>query len=378
MEGQAMKRGAHKPPKAQTSESNQSKAMPERQAPELQTLELKQSVEWLRKAVSKIKELNIVASPENYSLWYDYFSGRKPDLTVALNRHLKGKLPFTAEENRVLYERFFGSGPDHQLTEIRNAIRSLIELLCGHLSELDQGMEGYEQVLKSYEERLQLDPDMDTLNQLVSSLVSETQKSRASQKQAQKNISVLNDEIKEMQQCLEKLSEEALEDALTGVANRRAFDRELEKVINSKSIQKQAEHCLLLLDIDRFKLVNDKHGHLVGDRVLRFVAQMIKKSVKGGDFVARFGGEEFAVIFPNTNCQGGLTVANTIIRAVANQKLTLNKQGLSLGKVTLSGGVSFIREGDTANSLIERADQCLYQAKSNGRNAVVGEPESSL
>jgi len=366
-----MKRGSRKPADAQVKEGNLSEPLSKLQASELQSLKLKQSVEWLRKAVSKIKELNIPATPENYSLWYDYFSGRKPDLTIALDKHLKRKAPFDAEVNSVLYERFFGWGADHQLTDIRNAIRSLIELLYGHLSELDQGMEGYEQVLKSCEERLQQDPDINTLNQLVSSLVSETQKSRTMHKQAQKNISELNDEIEEMQQCLERLSEEALEDALTGVANRRAFDRELDKMLNSN--HKKQEHCLLLLDIDRFKLVNDKHGHLVGDRVLRFVAQMIKKSVKGRDFVARFGGEEFAIIFPNTDYQGGISVANTVIQTVANQKLTLNKQGLKLGKVTLSGGLSMVREGDTAHSLIERADQCLYQAKSNGRNAVVGE-----
>jgi len=375
-----MKRFTRKPADAQAKEGNPSgklsKQASELQSSELQALELKQSIEWLRKAVSKIKELNALATPENYRLWYDYFSGRKPELTVALNKYLKGNIPFTPEVNSALYERFFGSGADHQLNEIRNAIRSLIELLHGHLSQLDQDMEGYGQALKSCEEQLRQDPDINTLNQLVSSLVSETQKSRVSNKKAQKNISELNDEIEEMQQCLERLSEEALEDALTGVANRRAFDRELEKLINHKTSHKQPEHCLLLLDIDRFKLVNDKHGHLVGDRVLRFVAQMIKKSIKGGDFVARFGGEEFAVLLPGTNNKGGMSVANGIIQVVANQKLTLNKQGLKLGKVTLSGGLTMIHKGDTANCLIERADQCLYQAKSNGRNTIVSASES--
>jgi len=376
-----MKRDTRKSSEAQTKEGNQPGKLSKQQASELQLSELElselqQSVEWLRKAVSKLKKLNIPATPENYSIWYDYFSGRKPDLTVALNKYLKEAIPFTAEANSVLYERFFGSGADHQLIEVRNAIRSLIELLHGHLNELDQGMGDYEKVLNSCEERLQQDPDINALNQLVGSLVSETQKCRASHKKAQNNIVELNDEIEEMQKCLERLSEEALEDALTGVANRRAFDRELETLIKNKSAHKKSEHCLLLLDIDRFKLVNDKHGHLVGDRVLRFVAQMIKKSIKGGDFVARFGGEEFAVILPNTNHQGGLSVANAIIQAVANQKLTLNKQGRKLGKVTLSGGLSLIREDDSAHCLIERADNCLYRAKSNGRNTVVSEPES--
>jgi diguanylate cyclase len=326
--------------------------------------------------VSKIKALNITATPENYSLWYNYFSGSKPELADVLNKYLKEKVPFTPEVNSVLYERFFGSNADHQLIEIRNAIRSLIEQLHGHLNELDQDMGSYETTLKKCEASLLKDPDITALNKLVSTLVLETQQSRESHKKAQKSISELNQEIEEMQQCLERLSEEALEDALTGVANRRAFDRELDVLIHSKASNKQSEFCLLLLDIDRFKLVNDKHGHLIGDRVLRFVAQMIKKSIKGGDFVARFGGEEYAVIFPDTSNQGGVVVANAIIQAVASQKLTLNKQGLKLGKVTLSGGLSMFKKGDTANCLIERADKCLYQAKSKGRNTIVSDSES--
>jgi diguanylate cyclase len=370
-----MKKNIRKPTEAQAKESDLSGRLSKLQGSEVQASEFKKSIEWLRKTVSKIKELRVLATPENYSLWYDYFSARKPDLIIAIDNHLKENLPFTAEVNSVLYERFFGAGADHQLAEIRSAIRSLIELLHGHLNLLDKGMGDYEQSLKSYEKQLQQDPDIHALNKLVSNLVIETQNNRESNKKAQKNISDLNDEIEEMQQCLERLSEEALEDALTGVANRRAFDRELEKMIKSKSNNKQVEHCLLLLDIDCFKLVNDNHGHLVGDRVLRFVAQMIKKSIKGGDFVARFGGEEFAVVFPNTNCQGGLSVANTIIEAVANQKLTLNKQGLKLGKVTLSGGLSLFQEGETALNLIERTDKRLYKAKANGRNTIVSESD---
>jgi diguanylate cyclase len=278
--------------------------------------------------------------------------------------------------NNILYERFFGSNAYHQLIEIRNAIRSLIEQLHGHLNELDQDMGCYETTLKKCEARLQKDPDINTFNKLVITLVTETQEGRASHKKAKENIFELNQEIEEMQQCLERLSEEALEDALMDVANRRAFDRELDILINSKTSHKQPEYCLLLLDIDRFKLVNDKHGHLVGDRVLRFVAQMIKKRVKGAGFVARFGGEEYAVIFPDTPYLGGLSVANTIIQTVANQKLTLNKQGLKLGKVTLSGGLSMLRNGDTADCLIERADKCLYQAKASGCNTIVSDSTS--
>lgn len=359
-----MEKGTRKPLSAQRRKVNLSDS---------ETAEIKQSIEYLRKAVSKMNELDIPATPQNYSLWYTYFANKNADLVAVLTQYLNENTVFTAETNQILYLRFFGQGEDDQLVAIRNAIRSLIALLHSHLNQLDQGMEGYEKALKSCEESLKSDPDINTLNKLLSTLVAETQKSRASNKKAQKNIAQLQSEIEEMQQSLERLSEEALEDALTGVANRRGFDQALEKLIRSKKTDPKAEHCLLLLDIDRFKLVNDKHGHLVGDRVLRFVAQMVKKSIKGRDLVARFGGEEFAIIFPNTNYDGGVAIANGIIKGVANQKLTLNKKGLKLGKVTLSGGLSLIREDDTANELIERVDRCLYQAKTNGRNTIVGE-----
>ncbi len=334
---------------------------------------LKKSVIWLRQAVSQISSLSIPANPENYSLWYDYFSGRKPALKKELDKRLAADAPFTEEVNYELYKRFFVEGPAHQLKEVRNAIRSLIEQLSGQLGEITQGMNGYDQILGSCELKLQSDQDVETLNQLINTLLKETRHTRESNQQALKNISQLNNEITDMQHCLEKLSEEALEDALTGVANRRAFDKELRTVLEKNSTK--SEHCLLLLDIDRFKLVNDEHGHLIGDRVLRFVAQMIKQSVKGGDFVCRYGGEEFAVIFPNTNYQGGLAVARTIIQTVSKRRLTLNKEGRKLGRVTLSGGLSLVRPDDTDSSLIERADNCLYKAKSNGRNTVVGAGE---
>ena len=331
---------------------------------------LKQSVVWLRQTVSQITALNIPANPENYSLWYDYFSGRKPALKDELDKRLKAKSPFTDDVNHELYFRFFVEGAERQLADIRNAIRSLIEQLGGQLGEITEGMDGYDQLLVSCEAQMEKDQDVEALNQMVNTLLKETRHTRESNQQSLKNISKLNSEINEMKHCLEKLSEEVLEDALTGVANRRALDLELKTVLDEGC--KKSEYCLLLLDIDRFKLVNDEHGHLIGDRVLRFVAQMIKESVKGGDFVARYGGEEFAVIFPNTSYQGGLAVARTIIQTVAKRRLTLNKEGRKLGRITLSGGLSLVRASDTADSLIERADTCMYKAKSNGRNTVVG------
>jgi diguanylate cyclase len=137
---------------------------------------------------------------------------------------------------------------------------------------------------------------------------------------------------------------------------------------------------LLITDIDHFKRFNDSYGHLTGDQVLRLVALSVKQNVKGADLAARFGGEEFAVILPNTPMRSALTVAEHIRRAVMSKELVKRSTGENLGRVTISIGVASYRPGDTYASLIDRADTCLYAAKRGGRNKVVCEtdPEFDL
>ena len=131
-----------------------------------------------------------------------------------------------------------------------------------------------------------------------------------------------------------------------------------------------------MFDIDHFKSFNDTYGHLTGDQVLRLVAISLKQTIKGQDITARYGGEEFAVVLPNTGISQALTVADHIRRAVMAKELKKKSTGELLGRVTISVGVSILRRGDTTDSLIERADACLYTAKRNGRNRVICETDS--
>jgi diguanylate cyclase len=135
---------------------------------------------------------------------------------------------------------------------------------------------------------------------------------------------------------------------------------------------------LLLTDIDHFKAFNDSFGHLTGDQVLRLVAMSVKHNVKGKDTAARYGGEEFAVVLPNTNLRSVTTVADHIRRVVMAKELMKRSTGEQLGRVTISIGVATLRKDDTAQSLIERADACLYAAKRNGRNRVMCETDPEV
>lgn len=335
--------------------------------------ELEQSIEWFQQTVAQIKSLKVNPCPKSYAIWYEYYSGRNESLSKELDRHLRSENTFDERLTNEIYTRYFQENAQDKLAEIRCVIRALIDQLAKELNEFGVGMESYEQVLHDCVDQIADDMDVKALRLMVDFLLTETKNCRSANQQAIDSVSRASGEIDEMRKTLKLLSEEVLEDALTGVSNRRALDKALEELLTDRT--EDQKDCLLMVDIDRFKQVNDRFGHVVGDRVLRFIAEMLKRSVKGQDFVARFGGEEFAIILPNTDYRGGISIAKSILKAVSGSRLTINKDGHSLGRVTLSAGLSVVKVDDTPESLVMRADDLLYKAKESGRNTVVGERE---
>ncbi|MZP30362.1 diguanylate cyclase [Heliobacterium undosum] len=160
----------------------------------------------------------------------------------------------------------------------------------------------------------------------------------------------------------------SLRDPLTGLYNRRYFDQklaeELARVDRYGSIL-----TLIMLDIDHFKRINDNHGHLVGDKILITMAGRLKLNVRATDTVCRFGGEEFAIIAAETDLKGAFTLAEKMRETVANEPFVVSDD-LAL-TVTSSFGISECkRVNETAQTLIDRADKALYEAKKSGRNRV--------
>lgn len=184
---------------------------------------------------------------------------------------------------------------------------------------------------------------------------------------------------KHLQAIINGLCELSLRDPLTGTANRRQFDsildRELDRVARSGDVA-----LLLIVDIDHFKLVNDQHGHNVGDAVLQQVAATLAQCVRPMDTLARYGGEEFAIVLPACQPAYGQNVADRIRRAVENLRIQA-APGLEINVTVSVGGayaLQWIRS--TRKLWIERADQQLYQAKHKGRNRIEIEqqPDSTV
>ena len=165
-----------------------------------------------------------------------------------------------------------------------------------------------------------------------------------------------------------KLSKNINQDYLTKVFTRHKFDEYISIEIEKINRYKNEIFSLLILDIDDFKKVNDTYGHLAGDKVLKDFSKVIKAYARLSDIVARWGGEEFAVLLPSTPLEDAVIVAQKFCSAIEQHKFK------HVGRITCSIGIATFKAGDTKKTLFKRADEALYISKNTGKNRVSIEP----
>ena len=340
--------------------------------------DLTQAVHYLKLTLPEMSKREIPTTPENYAVWYEYAAGTNLELKQKIDSLIKKDSPFSEKLNSDLYAQYIENGQQIAVDGIRDSVRKIINELLQQVSNEESGLGGYAKSLESFSEKVSLTVDTDTsaISVLVTELLAETRKREEATHSLQATLDSMAQEMTQLREEVERLNDEASTDALTRVKNRRAFNIALEKAISSSKLE-STPLTLLVLDIDHFKQFNDQHGHITGDKVLRFVATMLQKNVKGNDTVARFGGEEFAVILPDTVYDNALLVAENVRSRIAAQTLTDSAANIKLGSVQASIGVASYRYGESPEEFIHRTDQCLYKAKNQGRNRVVGEQDVS-
>lgn len=324
------------------------------------------------KAWNMIQDLKIDPVPPAYEVWYTHFAGEHPDLSHAIEMLETSKAAITTEQCLELYQKYLDNEEDvAQVREAGSQIQSTIKNMNSMVKDVKTVTEKYSDTLVEATEKLSSDDlPPEQVKELLGGVFADTQTIIEKNALLEQELSKQAAAMVNMQRDLDRVKKEAMTDGLTGVANRKSFDEAIDKLIEETPNKEGDTFSLILVDIDHFKSFNDNYGHQVGDQVLRLVARTLKDGTKGQDIVARYGGEEFAIMLPGTNQHAALQVANHLREAVASKEIINRNTNTKLGRITMSGGATELRAGDSAQDMIERADEALYSAKNKGRNQI--------
>ena len=263
----------------------------------------------------------------------------------------------------------------HYIDEREAELRNIIDLLTRAMVSVDVENDAYHRKILEQGEKMEQITRLDDIRKIKAALEREVQTLRQTVRHKQDGekarIESLAGQVKILRQELEEAKAESQRDGLTGTYNRKAFDDQLQSLVERDLIQRQ-DFALLVLDIDDFKKVNDTYGHPVGDRVILAMANTCNQMIRSDDFLARYGGEEFVILLPGASRRNAAKKAKQICAAVNSTRYTLDQgDDDSTLALTVSIGVTVFKRGDTAATVLERADQALYRAKRAGKNTAV-------
>lgn len=326
-------------------------------------------------ALGRLKAAGAPFSPRSFEVFYAAAKGDNQALTEAVDILLAREGNISAATVDQLYTthvapRSFAAHAERtsngMLVEIDH-VMEMMDLALGSTAN-------YGESLATIARDLHATADRNRIREIVSSLVIATRETVATNQTLEARLRETRGEISTLRETLESVRVEALTDAVTGLANRKHFDEMLMKTLDEASLHR-TPMTLIMADIDHFKHFNDTFGHLTGDQVLRLVATTMRNRVKRKSVLARFGGEEFGIILPETGIDIAQEIAETIRKSVMGRELVKRSTGETLGRVTISLGVAMLRKGDTPATLLERADHCMLTAKRSGRNRTILETD---
>ncbi len=324
----------------------------------------------LRVAIPLMAKHGVATTPHNFAIWYHYVLGDKPGLKEKIDALIEDGAGFDEEINNDLYQEYLSECNLEQAERIRKEIHDALDEASIALNSTGSEASRYGEMLGRFDATCSSADSIADIHTLLQEVVVETRQIKESMARMKREFDLKSEEMDILRKELEQVRLQASTDALTGLANRSTFFDRLRQTLEQAEKSREP-FCVVMADIDHFKRVNDTFGHLVGDKVIRFVAETLKQSIKGQDIAARYGGEEFALLLPNTSAENAAVLCDKIREHIANTNLVRTGTRESLGQITISAGVAQYRFGEEMMDFMQRADEALYTAKENGRNRVV-------
>jgi len=333
-----------------------------------------QAAEYLRFALNHITKYGLAATPLNYTVWYEYASGKNNNLKKAIDDVINNNKTLDDGILRKFYQEYIIDGHRTVTAKALSEIKKIITDISSCVVDAKGDLTDHNNRLQAISMELKKADDFYSLNLILNKMTSEIKNIIQSGKNLNGRMAESSEELESLRKKLEKAQQASETDVLTGLANRRKFENALEREIK-KAVENKSPLSLIMADIDFFKHINDTFGHLTGDSVLKALGALFKRQLKGKDLASRFGGEEFMLILPETSLEKACLVAENLRSALAGKKWKQKISGKSMGKITISLGVAQYKQGESKKSFIERVDNALYFAKQNGRNRVASEKD---
>ncbi|MCF1429024.1 MAG: diguanylate cyclase [Shewanella sp.] len=325
----------------------------------------------LKKTLPLMLKHQIPTTPTNYAVWYTYVGGQSPELNQTMDRLLQRYQTCPPAQSELLYREFVSDPLELNVRQLRQNLEAMVIELSQSVKDTNRDADLFQQQIKTNfsklsrleQESLSLEQVMD----LMRNFINESDKIQTSTAYFIDQLQKAENEIHHLREKLEKSEKNSLYDSLTGTLNRRAFDMDIEGLLT----QSPEGCCIILLDIDHFKAFNDTFGHLLGDQVLKSVAQRLNDFCQNRAKLYRFGGEEFVILVPASEIKRARHLAESLRRGIEKLSIRDRRKGGTVDSITASFGVAQWQTGMSALKLIELADSLLCEAKRLGRNRVM-------
>ena len=331
-----------------------------------------QTVSLLRLALAQMGLHDAALNPLTFAVFYEHVATTNPRLSAAIAEAQASNPRLTDGVVQQLHRRFIADADGAETDRISGNIQRLMTDIADSATQTGQTAGRFGQTLGGLSGALASADRADTaaLTPHIHEALAGTQEMQSAVQALQRQVGSSRSEIDQLRADLLRTREEASLCPMTRVLNRRGFEQKLDSMLE-QAPPAGAEHCLIMLDIDHFKRVNDTHGHVVGDRVIAGMGEVLRSvPAEPGMACARYGGEEFAILLPATTMGKAAQVAEAVRQRTKAMKLRNRSTQEVLVSITVSAGVAAWRPGEDGHALISCADAALYRSKQGGRDRV--------